>query len=154
MNLYLVQHGETKLETEDPQRPLTDEGHDDIARLGELLARARVSVGEVRHSGKRRAQETAYILAPAVQPKRGVVSVAGLSPNDPVDPIAKELGELDEDIMLVGHLPHLGRLATLLLTGHQEPSVLRFVPGTLARLDRSGFWSLACLIPPELTQRG
>jgi phosphohistidine phosphatase SixA len=26
MHLYLVQHGETKLETEDPDRSLTDEG--------------------------------------------------------------------------------------------------------------------------------
>ena len=47
--------------------------------------------------------------------------------------------------------PHLGRLAALLLTGHQEPPVLRFVPGTLARLDRSTGWSVGYLVPPELT---
>ena len=152
MNLYLVQHGDAKPETEDPQRPLTDRGREDIARLAKLLARAAVSLAEIRHSGKRRAEETAQILAEALHPTRGVVLATGLAPKDPVESIAREVSYLDEDIMLVGHLPHLGRLATVLLTGHQDPSVVGFVPGTLARLDRSGGWSVGWLVPPELTR--
>ncbi len=151
MNLYLVQHGEAKPETEDPERPLADRGRADIARLARILARAAVSVAEIRHSGKRRAHETAQILAEALHPIRGVVLATGLAPKDPVEGIAREVSYLDEDIMLVGHLPHLGRLATALLTGHQDPSVVGFVPGTLARLDRSGGWSVGWLVPPEFT---
>jgi len=152
MNLYLVQHGEAKPETEDPERPLADRGREDIARLAKLLARAAVSVAEIRHSGKRRAQETAQILAEALHPTRGVLLATGLAPKDPVEGIAREVSHLNEDIMLVGHLPHLGRLATvLILAGRQEPPVVRFVPGTLARLDRSGGWSVGWLVPPELT---
>ena len=154
MNLYLVQHGEAKPETEDTERPLADRGRNDIVRLGTLLARAGVSVAEIRHSGKRRAHETAQILAEALHPTRGVVLATGLAPKDPVESIAREVSYLDEDIMLVGHLPHLGRLATVLLTGHQDPSVVGFVPGTLARLDRSGGWSVGWLVPPELTLCG
>jgi len=154
MNLYLVQHGEARTETEDPERPLTARGRDDIDRLAELLKRLGVRVAEVRQSGKRRAQETAQILAAAVQPSRPVVAMAGLSPKDPVEPIAEEVSAIHEDIVLVGHLPHLGRLTSLLLTGRKEPSVVRFVPGTLIRLDHSGGWSLGWLVPPELTERG
>jgi phosphohistidine phosphatase len=155
MNLYLVQHGEAKPEREDPERPLADRGRDDIVRLGKLLARAGVRVSEIRHSGKRRAHETAQILAKALQPAGGVVLEAGLAPKDPVESIAREVSSLNEDIMLVGHLPHLGRLATvLLLAGRHEPPVVRFVPGTLARLDRSDGWSVGWLVPPELTLCG
>jgi len=153
MVLYLVQHGKAKAKTEDPERPLTARGRDDIERLAKLLKRLGVSVAEVRQSGKLRALETAQILAAEVQPSRGVVAAAGLSPKDPVGPIAEEVSAIHEDIMLVGHLPHLDRLTTFLLSGRKEPSVVRFVPGTLVRLEHSGGWSLAWLVPPELTER-
>jgi phosphohistidine phosphatase len=153
MILYLVQHGAAKPESEDPARPLTDAGRDDVHRLAMLLARTGVTVAEIRHSGKRRALDTAEILATAVRPSGGLVTAAGLSPNDSVEPTAAEVEALGNDVMLVGHLPHLGRLATRLLTGRTEPSVMRLVPGTLARLDRDGGWSLEWLVPPELTER-
>jgi len=150
----LVQHGEAKAKTEDPERPLTARGRDDIERLAKLLKRLGVSVAEVSQSGKLRARETAQILAAAVQPSRGVVAAAGLSPKDPVEPIAEYVSALHEDIMLVGHLPHLDRLTTLLLSGREEPSVVRFVPGTLVRLEHGGGWSLGWLVPPKLTEPG
>ena len=56
MTLYLVQHGEAKAEAEDPERPLTARGRDDIGRLAALLARIGVRVARLEHSGKRRAQ--------------------------------------------------------------------------------------------------
>ncbi len=33
MELYLVQHGEAKSKAEDPQRPLTQRGREDVARV-------------------------------------------------------------------------------------------------------------------------
>ena len=33
MKLYLVQHGEAKSKAEDPQRPLTERGREDVARV-------------------------------------------------------------------------------------------------------------------------
>ena len=66
MTLYLVQHGEAKAEAEDPEWPLTARGRDDIGCLAALLARTGVRVARLDHSGKRRAQETAELLAAAV----------------------------------------------------------------------------------------
>ena len=63
MRLYLVQHGEAKSKTEDPQRPLTERGREDVARVAAFAASAGLQVGQIRHSGKRRAEETALYCA-------------------------------------------------------------------------------------------
>src|SRR4030095_10020237 len=99
MTLYLVQHGEAKAEAEDPERPLTARGRDDIGRLAALLARTGVRVARLAHSGKRRAQETAELLAAAVAATPTARS--GLAPNDPVAPLAAEVCALAENVMLV-----------------------------------------------------
>jgi phosphohistidine phosphatase len=152
MTLYLVQHGEAKAEAEDPERPLTARGRDDIGRLAALLARTGVRVARLEHSGKRRAQETAELLAAAVAATPTARS--GLAPNDPVAPLAAEVCALAEDVMLVGHLPQLGRLASLVLTGREEPSLVAFTPGTLVGLERGAGWVIVWALPPALTAGG
>ncbi|MGH2376556.1 MAG: hypothetical protein ACRDIC_24240 [bacterium] len=54
--------------------------------------------------------------------------------------------------MLVGHLPHLGRLASLLLVGTAERAVIRFQMGGVVCLarDDSGAWALEWMLVPEL----
>ena len=66
MKLYLAQHGEACAKDIDPERPLTDQGRDDIERLAAFLARAGIQVERVIDSGKLRAAQTADLLAAAV----------------------------------------------------------------------------------------
>ena len=68
MKLYLAQHGEACTKDIDPERPLTDQGREDIERLAEFLARAGIEVARVIDSGKLRAAQTADLLAAAVAP--------------------------------------------------------------------------------------
>jgi phosphohistidine phosphatase len=70
-----------------------------------------------------------------------------------VEPLAAEIAAWTTDTLLVGHLPFLGRLASLLLVSDPERQVLGFQPGTLACLERdpAGQWMLAWMIRPELT---
>jgi phosphohistidine phosphatase SixA len=56
--------------------------------------------------------------------------------------------------MLVGHLPQLGRLASLVLTGREEPSPVAFTPGTLVGLERGAGWVIVWALPPALTGGG
>ena len=63
MTLYLVQHGAAVPEQEDPERPLSAQGAEDVERLAGLLAHLGVSVARVLHSGKTRAAQTAAKLA-------------------------------------------------------------------------------------------
>ncbi len=63
MHIYLVQHGASKSEAEDPERSLTDEGMRTVEKMANYLAGAGVSAEKIRHSDKLRARQTAGILA-------------------------------------------------------------------------------------------
>ena len=151
MELFLVQHGEAKPETEDPERPLTDRGAETVARMATWASRASVEIAQIRHSGKRRAEQTAAILAEQLKPAKGVVAVAGLKPNDDVHAMAATLGAEREPLMLVGHLPFLSRLAGLLVAGDSDAVVVRFRnSGIVCLHSQDERWSVDWAVPPEL----
>ena len=59
----------------------------------------------------------------------------GLKPLDDVEAVAPRIGE-DPDIMLVGHLPFMERMASYLITGSIEKRVFKFQNGGIVCLDR------------------
>lgn len=151
MFLYLVQHAEAKPEAEDPLRPLSDAGQRTAAQMAELFARLGSRPAAIWHSDKLRARQTAQVYAAHVPPLRGISQVAGLAPLDDVAPLAAKLRPQTEDLMLVGHLPHLSRLASLLLLGDPDRSILDFQMAGVVCLGRegSGVWSLRWMLPPD-----
>ena len=151
MELYLVQHGEAKSKAEDPQRPLTERGREEVQRVAEFAAKAGLKINQIRHSGKRRAEETASILAKHLSPAEGVLAVPGLAPMDDVRPIAQALRKETAPLMLVGHLPFMDRLAGLLVTGEASRSAVRFRMGGIVCLEGAGDdWAVKWVVTPEL----
>lgn len=157
MELYLVQHGEAMRDDEDPQRPLTRRGRDEVRRVSAVTARIGLQVAEIRHSGKQRAAQTAEIFADALGIHDAVVTSSGLAPDDDVGPVAATLAAITEPVMLVGHLPFLSRLTSLLLVGDPERPLVRFRTGGVLCLIRSGgpsgansSWSIAWMLTPEI----
>ena len=152
MLLYLVQHAEARNEADDPNRDLTEKGKMDIEAVAHHLKRLNVGVKQIFHSGKTRAQTTANILAEHLQPSAGVSQAPGLAPLDAPENWAERLAKMDEDIMLVGHLPHLGRLAAILMSGDKERSVVNFQMGGAVRLQHMGGsqWALDWMIVPNI----
>ena len=152
MFLYLVQHAEAKKEEEDPARDLTARGCIDIEDVSHQLKRLKVQANRILHSGKTRAKSTASVLASHIRPRAGVSEASGLAPLDDPEIWAGRLAAMDEDILLVGHLPHLGRLAALLMSGDKERTVINFQVGGVVRLRRmeAGQWAVDWMIVPEI----
>lgn len=152
MVLYLVQHAEAKREEEDPARDLTDKGRRDIEGVAQHLRGLEVQVRQILHSGKTRALSTANILAEYLKPPAGVAEANGLAPLDDPSIWAGRIAGMDEDILLVGHLPHLGRLAAMLLCGDRDRSVINFQMGGVVRLRRleAGPWAVDWMIVPDI----
>jgi phosphohistidine phosphatase len=149
--VYLVRHGEPKPKDEDPDRPLSAVGNNDVSRMAHWAAGAGVRVTAIQHSGKLRAQQTAKIFADHLPEAPVSQAVSGLAPNDDVEPVAKQLQIESGPIMLVGHLPFLERLASLLLAGDADASVVTFDAGALLALaNNQNGWSAVCLIQPKL----
>ncbi len=152
MDLYLVQHGEAVPESADPERPLSPRGRTDVERVARAAGRAGLSVSVVHHSGKLRARQTAEILASFLVPPPEVRATAGLGPNDDPAAAARLAGQEGAPIMIVGHLPQLARLASLLLVGDPDREIVAFRMGAVVCLSRdAGLWRLRFLLTPEIS---
>jgi phosphohistidine phosphatase len=138
MEFYLVRHGEALSESEDPRRPLSPRGQQAVERLGQMAVQRQVQPPVIFHSGVLRARQTADILAGLISPMPRLEPMAGLLPED--DPwIAKaELDDFQASAVLVGHLPHMNRLAGLLIYGDPERRVVDFTPAMMVCFSRSG----------------
>jgi phosphohistidine phosphatase len=149
MKLYLVQHGQAKSEDEDPERPLTTDGADEVARVARrAVERLGVRPRRVVHSGKKRARQTAEIWGRLLDVD--VEQSDALAPNDDTTAWVRRIADEIEDLMLVGHLPHLARLATMLLTGSADDPLLQFQQGGLVALERSDAgWMVGMVLPPR-----
>jgi phosphohistidine phosphatase SixA len=92
MRLYLVQHGEAKPEAEDPERPLTSRGTEDVKRVAGTLRKLQIKQPKIVHSGKLRAKQTAEILGQGLNISLSLVQGSPvLNPNDPVRPWAERI---------------------------------------------------------------
>jgi phosphohistidine phosphatase len=154
MQIYLVQHGESKPEEIDPERRLTETGARAVQKVADFLRRSGgMEVDAIWHSGKPRAQQTAELLRPATRAGEGaVMQHDGLAPKDAVEPIKRQLEQGNSNVMIVGHLPFLGRLAALLLTGNADKEVVAFQFGCVVCLNRgdAGKWKLEWMMVPKL----
>lgn len=156
MKLYLVQHAEAVPKDLDPSRPLSEKGEADAAKMTAFLAAAGISVDEVAHSGKARARQTANALAKAVWPDEVALQMDGLAPNDSTDHALHAAQTAGGDMMLVGHLPFMARLAARCLTGAEDGLNVAFEPGAVVCLDRQedGGWAFAWMQRPGLLANG
>ncbi len=154
MLLYLVQHAEALSKGEDPERSLSQRGIDDITRVAHYISELGASATRAVHSGKARAYQTAQILAKQNAGTMEVVESDGLAPMDDPDLWYERLGKADDDLMIVGHLPHLSKLTGLLLCGNSEKNVINFAMGSVLCLSRSenGIWSVEGFMKPDMIQ--
>jgi phosphohistidine phosphatase len=152
MNLYLVQHGQSKPEEEDPERRLTDKGTGEVQKVAKFLSSLKLEINVVWHSGKPRARQTAELLVEAIGASDRIEQHAGLGPNDKVAATKKALEQSSGDVMIVGHLPFLGKLVALLVTGNDENEIVQFQFGSVVCLERrdGGKWKVAWMIKPAL----
>lgn len=154
MRLYLARHGEALASSEDPAQQLSERGRGEVQRVAAFLAAADLRVGRVVHSGKRRAEQTAELLARALGGP-APEAIAGLQPLDPPAPLAETVLAGPADTLIVGHLPLLAGLVSHLLVGSDAVTTAGFSPGTILCLERDEerVWSISWMIRPELLPR-
>jgi len=151
MKVYLVQHGEALSKEVDPERPLSDKGKEDAGKVAVFLKNAGAKVDEIWHSAKKRAKETAGIFQRELDPPGGAIEKEGLAPNDHVRDVFDSVKELDNDVMIVGHLPFLEKIVTYALLGAEFPVIAKFNMGGVVALEKGeDGWHLALEIIPDL----
>lgn len=151
MKLYLVQHGEAKSEKEDPERSLTDWGREEIERVSKFAKPLGITPSGTYHSGKLRARQTAEILCKALN--LTFQQEEGLNPNDPIQPWVERISKENKDLMIVGHLPFLDKLASYLLCGDENARLILFRYGAIVCLTQKEDkrWAVLWILTPEIT---
>ncbi len=152
MVLFLVQHGKALPPEIDPERGLSDEGIAEVERIASTTKSYGVRVSAIKHSGKKRAQQTADIFTSSLNPENGVEQRNGLNPLDDVVPLARTLNVRD-NVMLVGHLPFMERLTSYLITGNPDRPVLKFQNGGIVCLDQdpnAQVWVIKWTLMPRI----
>ncbi|MEJ5165547.1 MAG: phosphohistidine phosphatase SixA [Thermoanaerobaculia bacterium] len=149
MKIYLVQHGEAKSEQEDPERGLTEKGIEDLHKIGKFLQKMDMKLDKIYHSGKKRAEQTAEILKNYLKIEGNIQKIEGISPMDEPEILYERIKDFDENIMIVGHLPHLSKFSSLLLSGDKNKNIINFKMGSVLCLSKSqeGFKIDLFLIP-------
>ena len=134
MTVYLVQHGTSVPKAQDPLKGLSAQGIVDVQRIAKVAADYGVKPARIIHSGKRRALQTADIMAAALHPENGVHAAKGLNPLDDVIAYARSM-DFSGNIMIVGHLPFLEKLAAYLVTGQHQTPIFQFQNGGVVCLE-------------------
>jgi len=151
MEVYLVQHGEAKPESEDPERPLTARGRSEAESVARHAAASGIQVARILHSGKLRARQTAEIFAGHLAPAEGVSEHKGLGSLDDPQEAKLLVEQAERPVMLVGHLPHLSRLAAALIAGDTEIEVVRFkMAGVVCLGFSDAGWAVNWALTPEI----
>ena len=152
MKLYLSQHGEAHSKEQDPNRPLTSKGVDDVENVAQFLKQAGVQVKQIIHSGKLRARQTAEHLAKQLADDIELETTGIINPNDSPETFAWQIGSWQGDTLIVGHLPFMARLVSHLINGEKEPLMVAFQPGSVVCLERinNEHWVINWMIRPGL----
>jgi phosphohistidine phosphatase len=149
VNLYLVQHGLSLLEEQDPKRPLSKEGKKQTLKIAGFLKKRKIAVDCLWHSTKLRSIQTAQIISKSIKCSEAQER-DDLNPLDPVDKFPEKIESLNKHLMVVGHLPFLQKLASLLLSGAETKELVAFENSGVVCLEYLDAWKIAWMITPGL----
>ena len=145
--VYFAQHGLAADKTENSQRPLTQAGIKQTLSVAKQLHSSEAPVSQIFHSGKLRASQTANIFVTTLDTASASM-LDHLSPNDDVLVLAKNL--TIENALYIGHLPHLEKLVSYLITGNKDQNIVKFQNSAIICLEKNNNQYHICwyLTPP------
>lgn len=141
MRLYIMRHGhaaDSSPSGRDADRPLTDDGHKIVERVGELLqAHHGTTLARILSSPYLRAAQTADIMVRAIASADALFDHhQELEPDEPIPMgMLRKLVESDVDALIVGHHPMVIAMSRLLARDSSKLP-LGLHPSMLVGLER------------------
>jgi phosphohistidine phosphatase len=140
MKAFLIRHSHALPDNEDPRRLLSAQGKEITREVAGFLKLSGVlgSVRAVWHSPLARARETAELLIKELDLDVLLIEAPGLLPDDDPSTVADRLDNANDSVMIVGHEPQLGALATTLVRGKTRPVAFVLKKTAVLALERTG----------------
>ncbi len=137
MEIYLVRHGAAYTKEEDPERQLNNDGVNQCHLTGRALKRLDITFDLIVSSPKVRARQTSEIIADEIgYSQKEIKATDTLEPTALPKDTVLYLNNFTgiKRLMLAGHLPLLGHLASELLSNTSHIS-LNFEPGAVCHIN-------------------
>ena len=137
MEIYLMQHGQALAEEIDPERRLSPKGEDQIRVTTRALQKMGVGFDFIASSPKKRARQTAEIVATGLgYPVDAIRVTETLEPKASSEETLAFVRTYEDKkrVLLAGHLPSLGEIASGLLSQGAKVSI-DFQMGGVCRID-------------------
>jgi phosphohistidine phosphatase len=120
MKLYLMQHALAYRAGEDPERPLSPEGVAQAKAAARGIKRLGLGFDLIITSPKRRAHQTAALIAEAVRyPYSDILTTDAVLPDQQPQGLLDLLQKEPDDsrVLVVGHMPQLANLSRAVMQG-------------------------------------
>ena len=141
MEIWILRHAKAEdagPTTPDEERELTPGGHETMRSVARAIARLEPKLDAILTSPLVRARQTAEPVARALSLEDKLIESDALVPEADPKAILREIGKRGLGrVMVVGHMPHLGRLLGYLLTGRQDTAI-DIKKAALARVQFDG----------------
>ena len=150
--IYLIQHAKKVDSSVNEKTPLSEEDVIDAEKTFKKL-RDVIRVDAVFHSKQLRAKQTAAILSESIKRTPIVHEVEYLEPGSDIYSVYNLIKIADKDVAFVGHLPHLNRLASVMLGNSTEDISIKFKNAgvvCLVRKENSSSWALEWNMTPDV----
>lgn len=153
MQLYLIRHAHAVTAEENPLRPLSERGRGQVAQLVTYFRRSgNFLPGEVWYSQLVRSRETASLLTVGLDLSVSLLECPDLEPEADPRRVMARITCATQSLAIVGHEPHLGALAALLLEGSSPLEPFTFKKGAVLALTNrpKPWWPLWHISPDQL----
>jgi phosphohistidine phosphatase len=141
METWVLRHAKAEKggpDTPDEERALTPGARKKMSAAALTIARLEPKFDAILTSPLRRARQTAEPVARALGQWDDLIETDALSPGaDPKEILLEIKKRKMKRVLLVGHMPHLGRLLGYLLTGRSNAH-MEMKKGALARIEFEG----------------
>jgi phosphohistidine phosphatase len=142
MNIFLLRHGIAAEPgapgiKSDAERPLIPKGEQRLRAAAAAMEKMGLSFDAIISSPYLRAKQTAEIVAKILKLERNLTFSSDLIPGGNPQALIRQLNGLKptpENILLVGHEPHLSRLIALLVSG-DTTATIEMKKGSLCKLE-------------------
>ena len=146
--IYFAQHGLALSKSDNPERPLSEVGIKQTKNIAKHIHSSGIPVSQIFHSGKLRTLQTADIIAATLDIKT-VSAIDHLSPNDEVRLITQNLNT--DNALYIGHLPHLEKLVSFLVTADENQNILKFQNSAIVCLEKvDNLYHVRWYLTPDL----
>lgn len=152
MKIYCMRHGQVSDVAGEHGPALSDLGVQEITTMAHFLKTQGVDFSHVLHSEKTRAAQTAGIITSVVNPELAMEPSELLTVAEDVITMAGDVEQWSDDTLLVGHLPMMQELVSMLCLRDPLRLSLSFIPGTIVCLERQQQqrWVISWLLSPTI----